>query len=168
METEYRVLEDYPNYRIYKDGKVENTTSKKILKPRLQGRKNKQYYKVRLYESGKWKDFLNHRLLALLFLPNPCNYSDVDHINLNKLDNRLENLRWCSHSSNMRNYPIPITNKSGVRGVCYSKSHLGFVAFWNDEKGIKRIKRFSIKKYGDEAFNFAVKYRKEMEENYYK
>lgn len=44
-----------------------------------------------------------HRLIAETFLDNPMNFSEVDHINRNKSDNRVENLRWCSHKENCRN-----------------------------------------------------------------
>jgi len=49
-----------------------------------------------------------HRMIAELFIPNPENKPQVDHINTNRLDNRAENLRWVTQSENMLN---PITRK---------------------------------------------------------
>ena len=46
---------------------------------------------------------LVHRLVAETFLSNPQGYTEIDHINRNKSDNRACNLRWCTHSENMRN-----------------------------------------------------------------
>jgi len=48
---------------------------------------------------------------------------DTDHINGDKLDNRRENLRICSHTENVRNQPVRSNNTSGYKGVSfYSRS----------------------------------------------
>ena len=46
---------------------------------------------------------LVHRLVAETFLSNPKGYNEIDHINHNKLDNSVANLRWVTHSENMSN-----------------------------------------------------------------
>lgn len=50
---------------------------------------------------------LVHRLVAETFLDNPQGYNEIDHLNHNKLDNSVENLRWCTHSENMSNSNKP-------------------------------------------------------------
>ena len=50
---------------------------------------------------------LVHRLVAEAFLSNPKGYNEIDHINHNKQDNRVENLRWCTHTENMSNSDKP-------------------------------------------------------------
>jgi hypothetical protein len=67
------------------------------------------------------KRHLLHRLVALAFLPNPLNLSDVDHINCIRNDNRLDNLRWVTRSQNCQNQSIAKNNKSGVKGVSWYK-----------------------------------------------
>ena len=42
-----------------------------------------------------------HRLVAETFLPNPHNLREVNHINRNRSDNRIENLEWCDKWHNM-------------------------------------------------------------------
>ena len=51
------------------------------------------------------KSYRKHRLIALQFLPNddPINNDVIDHINHDRTDNHLNNMRWCSSSSNQYN-----------------------------------------------------------------
>ena len=67
------------------------------------------YYKGTIRNGYRWFDLRwknkkyarsQHRLIAEAFVPNPNNYEYVHHINNNRLDNRLENLRWVSASEN--------------------------------------------------------------------
>ena len=49
------------------------------------------------------KDCLIHRLVAEAFIPNPLGLKDVDHIDGNRTNSRVENLRWVSHKENCNN-----------------------------------------------------------------
>ena len=64
---------------------------------------SKDYSGYLLVGVGSRKITYVHRLVAEAFLPNPLGLRDVDHINGNKLDNRVENLRWVSHKENCNN-----------------------------------------------------------------
>lgn len=65
----------------------------------LGGWVNKGYRTIRL----NYKDYLYHRIIAQMFIPNPENLPEVDHLNHDKLDNRICNLRWVSSRDNNMN-----------------------------------------------------------------
>lgn len=60
------------------------------------------YPRVSLNKSGKSKDKKIHRLVAEVFIPNDKNLVAVNHIDGNKLNNRVDNLEWVSYSENMK------------------------------------------------------------------
>lgn len=65
------------------------------------------YAIVDLWRNNKPKRMYVHRLVAMTYIPNPNNYPQVDHIDTDKLNCAVKNLRWCSSSMNLLN---PITN----------------------------------------------------------
>lgn len=55
---------------------------------------------------------LIHRLVAIAFIPNPNNYSEVNHKDENKTNNNVENLEWCDRRYNMQYGGIPDATKN--------------------------------------------------------
>lgn len=72
------------------------------------------YLQIRLLN----KIYLAHRL-AWLYVHGELPTSLIDHQNRNKLDNRICNLRLVTKSQNAQNAKIPVTNKSGYKGVSW-------------------------------------------------
>ena len=70
------------------------------------------YMSVNLKDDDMKRKYLKHRLIAEQFIPNPDNLPLIDHINHNRSDNRIENLRWVSASMNL-------SNKSSYKSVRY-------------------------------------------------
>lgn len=75
------------------------------------------------YHSGVifYRVYFAHRVIWLL-AHGEWPSADVDHINGDRSDNRLVNLRSVSRAENGKNQGIPRNNKSGILGVCWSKN----------------------------------------------
>ena len=95
---ERRPIKNYENYLIDIEGNVYNTITNKSLKGSISEHGYKYY---RLSKDGKKKMFYAHRLVAEMFLSNPNNFTIVNHIDGNKLNNNISNLEWTTQSDNM-------------------------------------------------------------------
>lgn len=80
-------------YNVSSSGQVKNRKTNRILKGEIN---SKGYIRVTL----NTKRYFVHRLVAMLYIPNNNNYSQVNHINHNKTDNRYSNLEWCNNQYN--------------------------------------------------------------------
>lgn len=90
----------------------------------------------------------------------------VDHVNLDKLDNRVVNLRLATYHQNATNRPLDKRNTSGFSGVRerVMGDRSAFVAYWMDFSGKNCTKSFSVQKYGRElAHQLAIQARLEAE-----
>lgn len=106
------------------NGVVWNNITNKPLKPCDNGN---GYLRVSLHKDGiKRKTYTKyiHRLLAESFIPNPNNYNEIDHIDNNKQNNNIDNLKWCSHKQNMNNEMTKLKWKGNHKKVqCYNSNH---------------------------------------------
>lgn len=98
-------LEEFNRY-VAEDGKVFSDVrgSLKELKQHLKPGKHGGYWMVSV-DRNKFSrgDYPVHRLLAIAFIPNPNNYKEIDHIDRNRANNALSNLRWVSRHENCMN-----------------------------------------------------------------
>lgn len=87
---------------------VRATCGKRLVNAQIikQFIKNNGYMSVLLQGKKGRVNVLVHRAVAIAFLPNPDNLPVVDHIDTNKTNNEVSNLRWVTHSQNVLN---PIT-----------------------------------------------------------
>ena len=82
----------------------------RIMKSQL---KKDGYLDVLLSKNNKRDRHLIHKLVAIAFIPNPNNYSCVNHKDENKINNFIMNLEWCDHKYN---------NAYGIRTIKASNS----------------------------------------------
>ena len=94
------------NYRISNFGRLKNVKKNRIL----QGKVENGYlrYTLTIIIDGKTKNvmFQANRLVGLTFIKNPNNLPHVDHIDRNKLNNHISNLRWLSIKDNNNNRKV--------------------------------------------------------------
>jgi hypothetical protein len=105
---EWRVISDFPNYSISNFGNVMNNKTNKLMKINNKG----GYYHISLKNGEKGKTFKVHRLVALEFIPNPENKTDINHEDKNKLNNNISNLTWSTRKENNQHKSIGLIYKS--------------------------------------------------------
>lgn len=91
----------YDKYRVTKSGMIYSDISKRFLKIKanMYG-----YMQTMIKVGGKNKNIRVHRLIAMTFIKNddPLNKTQVNHINDDKKDNKVENLEWVTNQQNAK------------------------------------------------------------------
>ena len=99
VDNDYEIWSEYPH-------PIRRKGSDKVVSECID--KSNDYVVCRLNNKKRYK----HRIITQQFIPNPDNLPQVDHINRNRTDNRIENLRWVSLSDNNK-------NRASNKGVVY-------------------------------------------------
>lgn len=107
MEKIFRISN--VDYIVSTEGKIFST--KKFTNrghhKEIKQRKNKDgYMEVTVGESNNRKTRRVHRIIAMAFIPNPDSLPEVDHIDNDKTNNNVENLRWISGFDNKSRIPF--------------------------------------------------------------
>jgi hypothetical protein len=136
---------NHENYLIYEDGRVQNKKTKRFLKQNPDGW---GYLKVDLMY-GKRKSYKIHRLVGLHYIPKVEGKDCLDHIDRDKNNNDVSNLRWVTPSENNYNRGIPKNNKTGYKQISFREG---------------RPKGYTVKKPGQsqkgfKTLNEAIYYR---------
>ena len=130
----WRKIEDKPNYSVNEFGEIRNDKTGRILKARIG---TSGYYQIML--GRKTNPLYVHRIVAIAFIDNTEQLPQVDHINGDKLNNSVNNLRWVTISENCLGY--------GHRGRVESRKK-SIIAFNNSlNKSIQFDSRDNAAKY---------------------
>lgn len=95
-QVEWKEIPEFPKYKVSNFGEV--VRENRVMTPALN--KPRGYYYVSVQDRNRRKNFILHRLVASLFIPNPENKPQINHIDGNKKNNFVDNLEWCTASEN--------------------------------------------------------------------
>jgi hypothetical protein len=143
-------------YQISNKGEVRkknNDGTFKILKSSLM---KIGYLKVSIKTDKGQTQFLIHRLVCEAFIDNPHNLTHIDHMDRDRTNNDVNNLRWCSHSDNCKNRKCTVDGKKN--GVIFEKAKERWTA-----RGHKDGKNIWLGSF--ETYNEAKEAREKWENN---
>ena len=144
MEEEvWKPIEGFEDrYLISSFGRVKSLRYNRTNKERiLRDGDTRGYRFVILVKDKNKRVALVHRLVAEAFIPNPNNLPCIDHIDGNKVNNNVSNLRWVTYKENSQN---PITKKRQVENmkgshICCWRGHFG-----KEHPKSKRVGQYSL------------------------
>lgn len=118
QSEEWRPINGWEGYYVSNSGNIKRQSKEYAHKFfEVKGSiSNHGYRYIQRTREGKRQNYFIHRCVAEAFIPNPENKPCVDHIDNNKTNNYVNNLRWCTQGDNCKNQKQKISGKkNGVR-----------------------------------------------------
>ena len=92
----------FGNYLVSSYGRIFSLKYNRMLVPILRKAHTQSYYWIRICGNKTYKDYPIHRLVAMLFIPNPEQKAQVHHKDCDPLNNRADNLQWVTQSEHTK------------------------------------------------------------------
>jgi hypothetical protein len=131
--TEWKIIKKYSNYSVSNDGNIKNNTTQRILKYYIRN----GYKSITLSVNNKKKTLNIHTIVAEQFLVKPHGVYVVNHINEDKLDNRVINLEYTTYRENT------------MHSMTSNRSRNTMLFELNDFKEIPGYSQYMISRNGD-------------------
>lgn len=120
LNEEWKDIKDYEGlYQVSNYGRIKSFKYKKTRILKASAISTERYFVLTLSKNNIKRYTTVHRLVAQMFIPNPNNYSIINHKDCNKHNNHANNLEWCTISYNMLH-----AIKNGKINIEYLKSKI--------------------------------------------
>jgi len=122
MEDEiWKPIPEYEKYEASNLGRIRSLLDCRgnvLSVPRIlkDAKNNRDYHCITLCKDGIPKQYLVHRLVGITFIENPEKKKTIDHIDKNKSNNQVSNLRWLTNDEQIYNktYPLGKSNEKYI------------------------------------------------------
>lgn len=151
---EWKTIPDHPDYEVSNLGNFRRRTEgqgTKAGKPRATYINPVTGYRNVTFGTGKkgnrgTRTYSAHRIVAEVWIPNPDNLKCVDHINMDRADNRVENLRWLTYKQNTPKKPLKLIAEGSLEGIVFPRTQ--------DAQDFLKMSSVTLKKYKDSGIPY--------------
>ena len=134
---EWKIVKNYPDYKISNYGDIFSIKSNQYLEPRID---YNGYYNIKLINENGRKKMAIHRIVYDTFMGINDNTKVIDHIDRNKINNNINNLREVTLSENAKNCDKKNITLTKIHQYSLNNE---FIKEWNSFKEIKEILNYN-------------------------
>lgn len=113
----FEPIPGFEHYLINKQGQVYSINTELFRKPYKHKSRSAQYLRLSLYSNGREYKYFIHELVLLTFVGSKPYKHECNHLNLDTLDNRVENLEYCTAAENKAHYAKSRRNTNRTLGA---------------------------------------------------
>ena len=152
MET-WKTHPTYTNIEVSNASRVRYVSTCKILRGWVNGM---GYHLIEIRHHNKRKALTVHKLLGECWIDNHEDKPCIDHIDGNRTNNAISNLRWCTHVENQRNRQVTGRGSSAYKGVTWHKASGKWTAQISVDGHNRHLGYFTDEREAARAYNAAA------------